>query len=138
MPMETETWLKLPESASGRSATLAAELEERVQQRLRTDEFKADEIKYVGKLDMRPVKGDLNISESELEKLRRLCQVWDIELRTENITSHRKVIGPLIVWTKKLILPVLKALFRNMIEQQKEFNAAAISLLAEIGNRKKE
>ena len=84
---------------------------------------------------MHPVKGVLQVSNDQLEKLRRLCQVWDVDIRPGEITSHRPIIGRVIVAGKKLLFPVIRALLKNYLSQQREFNAAAISLLADLCSR---
>lgn len=131
-----QTWLKLPSNVSMKSEELAAQLEAKVRMRIQNGEFTEDEVAHVSKLDMRPVK-ELEVSKDQLEKLRRLCQVWDVDINPGEITSHRPVIGRFIIAGKRLLFPILKALLRNFISQQKEFNAAAISLLAELSSKKK-
>ena len=83
----------------------------------------------------RPLCGVAMTEEQRLDKLRRLCQLWDVDVRVNNISSHRKVIGPFIVIVKKILFPFLKVLLKDFIEQQREFNATTILLLSEISDR---
>ena len=86
-------------------------------------------------IEMRlPLSGVAMTEEQRLDKLRRLCQLWDVDVRVNNISSHRKVIGPFIVLVKKILFPFLKVLLKDFIEQQREFNATTILLLSEINN----
>ena len=107
-----------------------------VEERMRGRAYTPDEAAYVAKVDLSAVKDPLSVSDRRLEKLRRLCQAWDIEIRPVNITSHRRIVGPLIVAAKKMIFPVLRLFLKDFIRRQKEFNAAAIALLAELSNER--
>ena len=113
---------------------LAAYVKERVEEHLKENHYSRDEVKFISKINEMPVKGSINVSAERLEKLRRLCQLWEVDLRYQNITSHRKIVGPLIVAMKRLLYPVIRAIFKDYIRQQKEFNAAAIALLADLSN----
>lgn len=107
---------------------------ERVAQHVQDGHYSVDEVRYIAAINEMPVKGAVNISSERLEKLRRLCQVWEVDLRFNNITSHRPLIGPIIVAIKKLFYPIIRAIFKDYIRQQKEFNAATIALLADLSN----
>ena len=120
-----------------REPELSGEVESRVLQRIEKKEFTSDNVYYVSKVDLRPVKGQLDISDSELEKLRAMCSLWSIELRPAAITSHRKLIGPLIVAAKRLIFPIVRVFMRDALRQQSSFNAATIALMAELATAKR-
>ncbi|MCB0353122.1 MAG: hypothetical protein KDD64_06335, partial [Bdellovibrionales bacterium] len=76
-----------------------------------------------------------DVSDEVLEKLRRLCQLWNVRLLPqEKITSHRPLIGPVIVAVKKAIFPIVRYILKDVLHQQRSFNAAAIQLLAEIAS----
>lgn len=72
------------------------------------------------------------VSDSHLDKLRRLCQLWDLELKPAAISSHRPVIGPLIVALKRALARVVGVIMREPLAHQRDFNAVTISLLAEL------
>ena len=116
---------------------LAGRLKARLDRKVRADEVNLDEIRRVEKLTFLPA-GKIELGGESLDKLRRLCQLWDIDLRCQGISSHRPLIGPLIVAIKKLLYPVLKVFLKDTLQQQRDFNAAAVSLLADLasGGRK--
>lgn len=107
-------------------------LEQRVAARLVAKEFRADEIEYIKNADFFPIRGTLCVSEAELNTLRRLCQAWEIELRPGKITSHRPLIGPLIVAAKKLVFPLIQVFLKDLVKQQKDFNSSSIALMGSL------
>ena len=111
---------------------LAAAMEQRVAARIRAGEFPPDTIQYFQEVSFKPVPGALTVSDKRLEQLQKLCQLWDVRLRPQQVTSHRKLLGPLIVAAKRLAYPVLGAFLKESFHQQRSFNAAAIALLAEL------
>ena len=111
---------------------LAATIEQRVAGRMQAGDFIPDTIQYFQEISFRPVTGALTVSDKRLEQLQKLCQLWDVRLRPQQVTSHRKLLGPIIVATKRLIYPVLGALLKESFHQQRSFNAAAIAVLAEL------
>lgn len=130
MTQEVESWIKFgPDSAA-----ISALIETRVAESRRNRRYTADDLRFVKELDLSLIEGDLDLSEKQLEKLRRLCQSWDIELRITG--SHRRYIGPIIVFIKRLTYPLLRLLLKPVIEQQRDFNSATIALLAEVVNQK--
>jgi hypothetical protein len=94
--------------------------------------FTWDEVGYVSAVSMRATRGDLQVSEEQLEKIRRACQVWDVDLRMKDVTSHRRFVGPFIVAAKKVIYPVLQAFMKDFIRQQRAFNAATLALIIDL------
>jgi hypothetical protein len=115
---------------------LEAELDAKVQARMDQGDFSDHNVKYIAKVKLDLTEGGLRLPEKRLEKLRRLCQLWDVDIRVREISSHRKIIGPLIVAVKKLVYPVLRVFLRDYIRQQRSFNAGVIALLAELSNEK--
>lgn len=111
---------------------LAAEVEKLAAAKMGQGELSPEEARRIERLELLMGSDDLQISDSTLEKLRQLCQLWDVDLRPAEVKSHRPVIGPVIVAAKRLIYPVLRAFLRNSIKQQQEFNATVISLLSEV------
>jgi hypothetical protein len=73
-------------------------------------------------------------SPERLEMLRSLCQIYSAGIRAANITSHRPVIGPLIVFVKKILFRSVAALLGPSFERQREFNAGVIRLLGDLCN----
>ncbi|NDC39462.1 MAG: hypothetical protein EBZ48_15725 [Proteobacteria bacterium] len=111
---------------------LCALVESRVSARIQAGDFLPDTVQYCNEVSFHPVSGDLTVSDKRLEQLQKLCQLWDVQLRPKEVTSHRKIIGPLIVAAKRLAYPVLGAFLKDSFHQQRSFNAAAIALLAEL------
>lgn len=113
-------------------AELSARIEQRVKALLESGKLSRSEVHRVAKLDLSAIAGQLAIPDSQLEKLRRLCQLWDVDVVLTHISSHRPFLGPVIVFGKKLLLPILKLLLKDTLRQQRDFNAAALALLAEL------
>ncbi len=111
---------------------LASSVENAVARAQTASQLSSDEVERVKQLDFSVCKGELNVSDEILEKLRRMCQIWDVDIRVREISSHRKFIGPVIVAAKKLVFPVLRAFLNDTLRQQRDFNAAAIQLVGEI------
>ena len=109
---------------------LAQELEERTAGRMAAGEFSEENVRYIRELDLSAAPGTLTVSDESLERLRKLCAVWDIDLKVFSITSHRRVLGPLIVAAKKLLFPLFRVFLKECIQQQRAFNAEVISYLA--------
>ena len=126
-------WIKV---AGRDSPDIEQELEDRVNAAIGAGDYSRDDAAYIAKLNLGLTKGALDVSDDHLEKLRRLCQLWEVDIRIGEISSHRKIIGPLIVGAKRLLYPVLRVFLRDFIRQQRSFNAAAISLLGDLSNSK--
>ena len=77
-----------------------------------------------------PLKG---CSSPVIDKFRVACGRWKVDLKPpQAISSHRPIIGPVIVFAKKMIYPILRNLLRDYTREQKEFNAATLAILAEL------
>ncbi len=112
-------------------------LEDKLQTRISQIDYTWDQKKYLEALTFELTLNSSEISEQFLDKLRTACQLWDVDLRNQQITSHRKLIGPVIVSMKKVIAPVIKFFLKDFIRQQKDFNAAILALMIESKNIKK-
>ncbi len=123
------TWLTV---CGVEDPTRAGELAKKVDARIEAGVYARSDVEYLARIDRSLVQGTLSINETKLEKLRKLCQLWEIDLKPVEISSHRKFIGPIIVGIKKLLFPIVRVLFKNTLKQQRDFNAAAISLLTEL------
>ena len=128
--MEEGSWITVCGSAA---PALEQELARVVTEKIQAGVYQRDEIRRIEKLDLSVSKGRLDISDDTLDKLRRLCQLWDIDIRSAEITSHRKFIGPFIVAAKRLVYPVLRTFLKDTLSQQRDFNATVISLLSKKG-----
>lgn len=126
-------WIKMPWGSDSEIETLVASNSAR---KLRDKVYTKEDLHYISHVNLSAVKGSLDVSDVELEKLRILCRSWDIDLRPSRITSHRKFIGPLIVAIKKLLFPLIRFFLKDLIQQQRSYNAASLALIAEIAARK--
>ncbi len=113
------------------------QLESKIQNRISQIEYTWDQKKYLEALTFELKLNSSEITAPFLDKLRTACQLWDVDLRNQQITSHRKIIGPIIVSLKKLIAPIIKFFLKDFIRQQKDFNAAILALMIESKNSKK-
>lgn len=141
--MNSETWIELPSSVT---ALIAADLETtaaaRVQTKISEKRFRLEDVEYISRLrftlggssagpEEQPV--EVSISPERLEKLRRLCQLWEVDLKPPStITSHRRFIGPVIVALKRAAYPVLRFFMRETLRKQRDFNAAVVAYLTEL------
>lgn len=117
------------------SSEMAQRLEDQVSQKVAAGKFKREDQHYVRDVNFMPVRENLHISQERLEKLRRLCQLWEVELAPpREISSHRPFVGPLIVAAKKMMFPILRVFLKDTLRKQRDFNAAAIALLADVAN----
>ena len=114
---------------------VATMVSEHTRQKLSGGSFSERTRRDIEKLSLCVADGSLSLSDLQLEKMRRLCQLWDIDIRIGNISSHRKITGPFIVAFKKLLFPLIRVLLKDLIEQQREFNATSIALLADCASR---
>ncbi|MCB0331854.1 MAG: hypothetical protein KDD55_00075 [Bdellovibrionales bacterium] len=125
-------WITVPGSDSNED--LERTLASRVEAHIAQGDFTQENIRYVEKLRLDACRGTLHVSDEILERLRMLCQLWSIELRPRTITSHRRYIGPVIVAFKKALYPLISFFLKDLIRQQKDFNAATIRLVTELAN----
>lgn len=72
-----------------------------------------------------------------MEQIQRLCQLFSMNLRPTNPTSHRPFIGPIIVGVKKVLFPLVNALFGPTFRNQREFNSIVLALLTDLCNEEK-
>ena len=88
----------------------------------------------VSRLSLGISNGAFVTSPKRLELLRNLCQLYSAGIRAEKFTSHRPVIGPLIVFVKRRLYPIVSALLGPSFRFQRDFNAGVIRLLGELCN----
>jgi hypothetical protein len=93
-----------------------------------------DEQQRVAKLSTAIAKGAFVVTPERLELLRGLCQIYSAGIRAERISSHRRYLGPLIVFFKKALFRVISALLGPTFSYQRDFNAGVIRLLGDLCN----
>lgn len=113
---------------------LAAVLEEKVAALRREGAFTESDQMFVQKMSYSVAKSGFATSPERMELLRRLCQIYSIDVRPAQPTSHRRLIGPIIVAAKKVIFPIIKALLGPTFKHQKDFNAVVVMLLTDLCN----
>ncbi|MFO0417541.1 MAG: hypothetical protein ACK5Y6_09655 [Pseudomonadota bacterium] len=96
-----------------------------------------NEVERIAKLSTAISQGSFSVSPERLELLRGLCQIYSAGIRAEKITSHRKVLGPVIVFVKRSLFRVVSALLGPTFQFQRDFNAGVIRLLADLSNEQK-
>ena len=79
-------------------------------------------------------KGAFSTSRERLELLRELCHIYSAGIQSEKITSHRPVIGPVIVAAKTMLFRVIASLLGPTFRFQRDFNARVIRLLGDLCN----
>ena len=120
------SWLKVCGSSK---SPLEKTLSDNVAQRIASGNYKARDVDYIAKFPISLTTGALTINDLQLEKLRRLCQLADVQLTPSRITSHRAFIGPVIVAVKKILFSILAVLLKETLRKQRDFNAAVIAYL---------
>jgi len=119
------------------------ELEERVCTRLSKaiseGSFKSDDLDYLQRYELALLNNSVNLSDNQLELLRKLTASWDLKGPPQNITSHRPLVGKFIVLAKRLLFPLVRAALKDELNQQRAFNGAVIEFLAaSVGKQERE
>jgi hypothetical protein len=113
---------------------LAIELARRVDNRRQSGKFSRDDQRYIEKMSLAVSKGNFYTSTERAEMLRRLCQCYAVDVKIRDISSHRPVVGPVIVFVKKVLFQIMKVLLGPAFRQQRDFNAGVIYLLTDLCN----
>jgi len=114
--------------------SLSERVASRIMQLEREGVCSASDQEHVRDLRFGAANGRFATSPRRLELLRRLCQIHSIEVQDRAITSHRKVIGPLIVLAKRAIFSTVRTLLGPTFKHQQDFNAVTVSLLMDLCN----
>ena len=93
----------------------------------------ADE-RHIAQLSFSVTRDGFTATPERVELLRRLCQIYSADIRPQAPTSHRKIIGPCIVFGKRMLQPVINAVFGPALRNQREFNANVVALLTDLSN----
>lgn len=118
-----------------RDQELDGKLASRLAARIASGDLSPATIRNVEQASFRAVPAGFELEEDAVERLRRLCQLWDVRIRPHDISSHRKLFGPLIVMAKKVLFKVLQLLLKDTLHQQRSFNAEVIRALAEMSTK---
>ena len=113
---------------------LALQLAGRVEARRVAGEFSVDNQRYIASLNRDLITGVNRISTRHIELLRQMCSLKQVIVRPDQVKSHRKYLGLVIVAFKKMLYRVMKPLVDPMFQQQRDFNALSLYLLADMAN----
>jgi hypothetical protein len=125
------SWVSVGGSAD---AELARSLFEKIEALRAAGKFSEADQAHMAKLSFSVTRDGFTATSERVELLRRLCQIYSADIRPQAPTSHRKIIGPLIVFGKKMLQPVVNAVFGPALRNQREFNANVVSLLTDLCN----
>jgi hypothetical protein len=118
------------------SGTASAALEQRISERLAavagSDSQRARDLARVRALAVWGERAGGVTSAHRLDLLRRLCQLYAVEIEARPLSSHRRLIGPVIVAAKRVLFSVLTPLLGPSFKHQAEFNAVTVMLLHEL------
>ena len=138
------TWITV---CGEESASLAGELEQEAASIRSRDGIRADQEEHITSLRIIADEGGhrsgrfmgaLSFSPDRLKLLSQLCQMYNVEINHRAITSHRPVVGPVIVAFKKVLFRLMSALLGPTLRQQREFNATVITLLCKLASSGKQ
>ena len=131
-PNQHETsWVSVCGSSD---AELARSLEERIAGLRSAGKFSEADQLHIQGLSFSVTREGFVATPERVELLRRLCQFYSADIRPPAPTSHRKIIGPFIVFGKKLLQPLVNAVLGPAVRNQREFNATVVSLLTDLCN----
>lgn len=128
---KSQSWVSVGDAAD---LALVEELSATVDQWIQSGKMPPDDVARVGELSTLIASGSLSSSPKRLELLRGLCHLYSAEIRAEKISSHRPVVGPIIVFIKKLLFRMVSTLLGPTFQRQREFNASVIQLLGDLCN----
>lgn len=113
---------------------ISSALAQRVAELRAAGKFSEVDERHIAQLSFSITRDGFTATPERVELLRRLCQLYSADVRPPAPTSHRKFIGPFIVFGKKLIQPIVNAVFGPALRNQREFNAAVVALLTDLSN----
>lgn len=102
------------------------EIHRRVLEKKQAGVYTDEEIQRITDLkkDLSPKKNE-RYSEMNLH-LRKLHHYWDVAASGSAITSHRKVLGPLLVLIKKIGFKAIRFFGSAFLTRQTDYNAACV------------
>ncbi len=118
---------------SPESLSLERHALEALSSRLKTSpSYSQEEILRVSELSKRLFYDGFYLGEDHTNRLRALCSLSQSSLKPANeISSHRKLIGPIIVFIKRLTWPLLSVHLKDVFVGIQEFQSLAVESLAE-------
>jgi hypothetical protein len=115
-------------SADPLTERLNTRLEEiRAQRAINCPTLGTSELEDISKLEHRLFPVDFELDKQQTEDLRALCSLSQTGLRQNlKITSHRPLIGPLIVFGKRILWRIVQVLLKETFAGTQEFNARLV------------
>ena len=118
-----------PPAASVNVAQLMEEIKARVRQRRASGYYSDEEVRRVAEMELEVGEVVPAPALSELEHhLAAINDSWDV-LREPEVTSHRPVVGRVIVGFKRLMLRLMRPYTALVLQRQLDFNTALLHLL---------
>lgn len=108
---------------------VVALVERRVADRLARGVYDTAEIERIAAMKLRLFAG----GDAASELFRRCCMNWEVEV--PEITSHRPVIGPVLVAAKRLVRRLLRFQGEAVLARQRAFNWNLLLVLREVLER---
>jgi hypothetical protein len=102
----------------------------RLAQRLARGILDRDEIARVSTMPLRTFAGE----EAASEIFRRCCVTWEVD-RVPALTSHRPLVGPLLVALKRVARRLLRFQTEAQFSRQRDFNWNLLLVLRELLER---
>ena len=109
-----------------------ARVQDRLADRRARGILQADEVDRVTREALHTFDGDDVASEI----FRRCCVTWEVD-RLMPITSHRPVIGPVLVAVKRVVRRLLRFQLEPHLSRQRDFNWNLLLLLRELLERER-
>ena len=111
----------------------------RLNERIQTGKVNREEIDKIEFLNTRLIPEGVVLEDRDSEELRALASLSRVHLkRPAEISSHRPIIGPLIVLFKKLTFPIVSFHMKDTIQALEEFAALSVVRQAKLSARIKE
>lgn len=112
----------------GEEGRVAAEkVRARLADRLARGILDRDEIERISGMTLHTFAGDERVSEI----FRRCCVTWEVD-RLPRLTSHRPLIGPVLVTVKRLARRLLRFQTEVQFSRQRDFNWNLLLVLREL------
>lgn len=95
-------------------------------------EYTADEVEKVSHLTKKLFRGDTPMPIEVEEQFRRLCRFTEMGLPVQfSISSHRKFVGPVIVFMKRCLLALLRPVLADTMTSIRSFCELSVMEMAQ-------
>jgi hypothetical protein len=113
---------------------LENKLKERLERRLsKSSDYSAKEIQEIDELNPYLFPANFRLEKADAAAIRSICTLSQTELKpARSITSHRKLIGPIIVAIKKATWPMIKFHLTDSFKGIGQFNSWAVHTICKL------